>query len=211
MSDITFGTLGVPAPLVAVLAATARRRPSRSRSTPCPTPSPGATCSAAARPAPARPSRSRSRWSRASAASSPAASRRAGRPLGLVLAPTRELATQIAAVLEPLAAAYGLKITTIFGGVSQNRQVAALSAGVDIVVACPGRLEDLMKPAARHASTRSRSPCSTRPTTWPTSASCPASPASSTRHPGRRTADAVLAPRSTTAWTSSSASSCRTR
>ena len=71
--------------------------------------------------------------------------RRPGRPLGLVLAPTRELATQINAVLEPLAAAYGLKTTTIFGGVSQNRQVSALKAGVDIVVACPGRLEDLMQ------------------------------------------------------------------
>jgi superfamily II DNA/RNA helicase len=71
--------------------------------------------------------------------------RRPGRPLGLVLAPTRELATQIDAVLAPLAAAYDLKTTTIFGGVSQNRQVAALKAGVDIVVACPGRLEDLMK------------------------------------------------------------------
>ena len=71
--------------------------------------------------------------------------RRAGRPLALVLAPTRELATQITAVIEPLAAAYGLKSTTIFGGVSQQRQVAALKAGVDIVVACPGRLEDLMK------------------------------------------------------------------
>lgn len=72
-------------------------------------------------------------------------SRRAGRVLGLVLAPTRELATQINATLEPLAAAYGLTTTTIFGGVNQNRQVAALKAGVDIVVACPGRLEDLMK------------------------------------------------------------------
>ena len=71
--------------------------------------------------------------------------RRPGRPLGLVLAPTRELATQIDAALQPLADAYGLKTTTIFGGVSQNRQVAALKAGVDIVVACPGRLEDLMK------------------------------------------------------------------
>ena len=71
--------------------------------------------------------------------------RRAGRPLGLVLAPTRELATQISVAMEPLAAAYGLKITTIFGGISQQRQVAALKAGVDIVVACPGRLEDLMQ------------------------------------------------------------------
>ena len=71
--------------------------------------------------------------------------RRAGRPLGLILAPTRELATQITAAIQPLADVYGLKITTIFGGVSQQRQVAALKAGVDIVVACPGRLEDLMK------------------------------------------------------------------
>lgn len=71
--------------------------------------------------------------------------RRPGRPLGLILAPTRELATQISAALTPLANAYGLNTTTIFGGVSQNRQVAALKAGVDIVVACPGRLEDLMQ------------------------------------------------------------------
>ncbi|OBI84517.1 DEAD/DEAH box helicase [Mycobacterium asiaticum] len=70
---------------------------------------------------------------------------RPSRPSGLVLAPTRELATQITATLEPLAVAQGLKVTTIFGGVSQNRQVAALQSGVDVVVACPGRLEDLMK------------------------------------------------------------------
>jgi len=70
--------------------------------------------------------------------------RAASRPTGLVLAPTRELATQIAAALEPLAAAYRMTVTTIFGGVPQNRQVRALRAGVDIVVACPGRLEDLM-------------------------------------------------------------------
>jgi superfamily II DNA/RNA helicase len=71
--------------------------------------------------------------------------RRPGRPLGLILAPTRELATQISVALTPLAEAYGLKTTTIFGGVPQGRQVTALKAGVDIVVACPGRLEDLMQ------------------------------------------------------------------
>ncbi|WP_227997294.1 DEAD/DEAH box helicase [Nocardia australiensis] len=68
-----------------------------------------------------------------------------GRPAGLILAPTRELATQITATLEPMAVACGLKVTTIFGGVSQQRQSRALAAGVDIVVACPGRLEDLMR------------------------------------------------------------------
>ena len=71
--------------------------------------------------------------------------RRPSGPTGLVLVPTRELASQIAAVLAPLATAYHLKVTTIFGGVPQNRQVAALRSGIDIVVACPGRLEDLMK------------------------------------------------------------------
>lgn len=70
---------------------------------------------------------------------------RPGRPLGLVLAPTRELATQIEQTLIPLADAYGLTTTTIFGGVSPARQIAALTRGVDIVVACPGRLEDLMR------------------------------------------------------------------
>lgn len=70
---------------------------------------------------------------------------RPARPSGLVLAPTRELATQITATIQPLAKTAGLTVTTIFGGVAQSRQVAALKAGVDIVVACPGRLEDLMR------------------------------------------------------------------
>jgi superfamily II DNA/RNA helicase len=78
--------------------------------------------------------------------------RRSGYPLGLILAPTRELATQITAALQPLADAYGLRSMTIFGGISQNRQVATLKEGVDIVVATPGRLEDLMKQGFVHLS-----------------------------------------------------------
>ncbi|OLT39794.1 RNA helicase [Serinicoccus sp. CNJ-927] len=75
----------------------------------------------------------------------PSASRRRGRlPRALILAPTRELAGQIASSLEPLAAQAGLAHVTIFGGVGQNPQVRALQAGVDVVVACPGRLEDLL-------------------------------------------------------------------
>ena len=66
------------------------------------------------------------------------------RPRGLVLVPTRELANQVNAVIEPLAQAMGMVTTTIFGGVSQHRQVTALRSGVDIVIACPGRLEDLL-------------------------------------------------------------------
>ncbi|MGQ7310559.1 DEAD/DEAH box helicase [Microbacterium arabinogalactanolyticum] len=77
--------------------------------------------------------------------SASAAQRRPGHPRGLVLAPTRELATQIAATVKPLAEAVGMRVTTVFGGVSQRPQEQAMRAGVDIVVACPGRLEDLMK------------------------------------------------------------------
>ncbi|GAB2450160.1 DEAD/DEAH box helicase [Xylanimonas ulmi] len=66
------------------------------------------------------------------------------RPRALILAPTRELALQIDATTAPLAAALGLRTTTVFGGVAQSRQVAALDAGVDVLVACPGRLEDLL-------------------------------------------------------------------
>ncbi|GMA24546.1 hypothetical protein GCM10025864_23050 [Luteimicrobium album] len=70
--------------------------------------------------------------------------RQARRPRALVLAPTRELANQIDATLAPLANALGLRTTTVFGGVGQGKQVAALDAGIDVLVACPGRLEDLL-------------------------------------------------------------------
>jgi superfamily II DNA/RNA helicase len=67
------------------------------------------------------------------------------RPRGLVLVPTRELAAQVHAVLAPLAQAMGLSVATVFGGVPQNPQVAALRNRADIVVACPGRLADLIE------------------------------------------------------------------
>ncbi len=70
--------------------------------------------------------------------------RRPGRPRALVLAPTRELVGQIEQALVPLAEAAGLTTRTIFGGVGQHPQVQGLRRGVDIVLACPGRLEDLI-------------------------------------------------------------------
>src|SRR4029077_5971682 len=76
----------------------------------------------------------------------------AGRPRGLVLVPTRELASQVQAVLTPLAAAMNLTVTTIFGGIGQNAQVTALRNRVDIVVACPGRLADLIEQGHCHLS-----------------------------------------------------------
>jgi superfamily II DNA/RNA helicase len=66
------------------------------------------------------------------------------RPRGLVLVPTRELASQVHAVLVPLAESVGLTVATIYGGVPQNPQVAKLRNRADIVVACPGRLADLI-------------------------------------------------------------------
>ena len=68
-----------------------------------------------------------------------------GRPRALVLVPTRELATQVAAVIEPLAAAVNLRVTTVFGGVGHGPQRSAFAQGVEIVVACPGRLLDHMQ------------------------------------------------------------------
>ncbi|CAN5839055.1 hypothetical protein BH24ACT8_BH24ACT8_22140 [soil metagenome] len=68
----------------------------------------------------------------------------AKRPRALILAPTRELVGQIQTALEPLARATGLRTLTVFGGVNQNPQVRGLAAGVDVLVACPGRLEDLI-------------------------------------------------------------------
>ena len=71
--------------------------------------------------------------------------RRANHPRAIILVPTRELAVQIDAVFRPLAAGSGLRSQTVFGGVGQQPQVAALRSGVDVLVACPGRLEDLVK------------------------------------------------------------------
>ena len=79
------------------------------------------------------------------AAHAAAKKRQPSRPRAIVLAPTRELVTQIAETLKMLGDPAGIKVTTIFGGIPQRRQEAALEAGVDVVVAAPGRLDDLLK------------------------------------------------------------------
>jgi superfamily II DNA/RNA helicase len=78
------------------------------------------------------------------------ARRRPGRPRALILAPTRELASQIEASILPLAEALSLRTLTVFGGVGAGRQISGLRAGVDILVACPGRLADHVE--AGHAN-----------------------------------------------------------
>ncbi len=65
-------------------------------------------------------------------------------PRALILAPTRELVNQIDEVVRPLAEVYGMRTVTIYGGVRQGRQVDGLRRGAQIIVACPGRLEDLL-------------------------------------------------------------------
>jgi superfamily II DNA/RNA helicase len=72
------------------------------------------------------------------------ATRQSRKPRALILAPTRELANQIQAAMTPLAKPLGINSLTIFGGVGQNPQVNALRGGIDVVIACPGRLEDLL-------------------------------------------------------------------
>jgi len=142
VTQTSFGALGVPAPLLASLTASGITSPFPIQTSTLPDSLAGRDVLG----------RGKTGSGKTLAFSIPLAARlgasrartRPAHPRGLVLAPTRELATQIAATLAPLAKAYGLTTTTIFGGVNQNRQVAALQAGADIVVACPGRLEDLM-------------------------------------------------------------------
>ena len=140
-TDKTFADLGVPAPLISVLTARGITRPFPIQAETLPDTLAGRDVLG----------RGKTGSGKTLAFSIPLVSRladkkrRPSRPSGLVLAPTRELATQITATLEPLASSYDLRVTTIFGGVPQTRQVTALRSGVDIVVACPGRLEDLMK------------------------------------------------------------------
>src|SRR3954469_20444812 len=141
-TDSTFDALGVPAPLVEVLTASGITAPFPIQVATLPDSLAGKDVLG----------RGRTGSGKTLAFSIPLVSRLAApdprrhprRPRGLVLVPTRELANQVLAVVEPLARALGMSATTIFGGVGQNPQGQALARGVDIVIACPGRLEDLI-------------------------------------------------------------------
>jgi len=67
------------------------------------------------------------------------------RPRSLILSPTRELAEQIRVELAPIAAGRGLRLLTVYGGVSYHPQRSKLKRGVDVLIACPGRLIDLLE------------------------------------------------------------------
>jgi superfamily II DNA/RNA helicase len=142
MTSQTFADLGVPAPLIDVLATQGKNEPFPIQADTLPDTLAGrdvlgrgktgsGKTLAFSLPLVARLAASTDR-------------RRGRKPRALVLAPTRELANQIDEVIKPLAQPFGLVTTTVYGGVNQKRQVDALNAGVDILVACPGRLEDLI-------------------------------------------------------------------
>ncbi|MEV4475967.1 DEAD/DEAH box helicase [Nonomuraea salmonea] len=68
-----------------------------------------------------------------------------GRPHAMILVPTRELALQVHDALEPLGRGLGLRMKVVVGGMSMGKQIEALRRGVDIVIATPGRLGDLIR------------------------------------------------------------------
>ncbi|HUR13993.1 MAG TPA: DEAD/DEAH box helicase [Mycobacteriales bacterium] len=73
-------------------------------------------------------------------------------PLGLVLVPTRELAQQVADALAPLGQALGIRVATVYGGAPMGRQIDQLRRGVHVVIATPGRLQDLVDRGAADLS-----------------------------------------------------------
>lgn len=75
---------------------------------------------------------------------------RPGHPRGLVLVPTRELAAQVSERLEDAAASLGLRVLSVVGGVNINTQIRALAAPVDLLVATPGRAQDLINQKKLH-------------------------------------------------------------
>jgi superfamily II DNA/RNA helicase len=75
---------------------------------------------------------------------------RPGHPRVLVLTPTRELCAQVATEIETLASARNLKVASFYGGVGYGPQLKSLARGVDVAVACPGRLTDLIERRSIH-------------------------------------------------------------
>ena len=134
--------MGLPPALVTALSRRGIHEPFAIQAAPCPTPSPAATCSAAPQtgsgktlafglPLLARLGRTA------------AAGRRA--PRGLVLVPTRELAQQVADALAPARSRHRRQHRAVYGGAPMGRQIQQLRRGVDVVVATPGRLLDLIE------------------------------------------------------------------
>jgi len=145
-SDTTFASLGVPASLSAVLAASGITIPTAIQAVTLPDSLAGRDVLGRGRTGSGKTYAFVVPLLTRLAASN--SSRQPRKPRALILAPTRELVSQIEAAMAPMAKELGITSITVFGGVSQKPQVSALRAGVDVVVACPGRLEDLMSQGA---------------------------------------------------------------
>ena len=134
----TFAALGVPADLVSVLAARSITEPFAIQAATLPDALAGHDVCGKA---PTGSGKTLA-FALALALRTPKAARR--HPKALVLAPTRELAAQIQREMAPLAAARHRTVAAVYGGTGYEAQNKALHRGVDILVACPGRLEDLV-------------------------------------------------------------------
>jgi superfamily II DNA/RNA helicase len=142
LSSNTFGALGVPSALVGVLASAGITTPTPIQAATLPDSLAGRDVLGRGRTGSGKTvAFALPLLTRLSRSGTP---RQARRPRALVLAPTRELATQIDEAMAPMLQALGMTSRTVFGGVGQGPQVSALRRGVDVVVACPGRLEDLI-------------------------------------------------------------------
>ncbi|MGH9286206.1 MAG: DEAD/DEAH box helicase, partial [Acidimicrobiales bacterium] len=144
----TFAALGVPAPLIEVLSGAGYSSPFPIQAATLPSSLAGRDVLGRGRTGSGKTVAFAVPVVAAVAAS--AQRRRQGWPRALVLVPTRELAAQVAAALIPLARAMQLRVAVVHGGVSQGPQVSALRHGGDVLVACPGRLEDLINQGHCH-------------------------------------------------------------
>ncbi len=141
-ADATFASLGVPAPLVAALTKRGIDAPFPIQTATLPDSLAGRDVLGRGRTGSGKTIAFALPLIAALAASK--RTRQPGKPRALVLVPTRELAAQVHETIEALAPALGLNSMTIFGGVGQVPQVNALRRGIDVCIATPGRLEDLI-------------------------------------------------------------------
>jgi superfamily II DNA/RNA helicase len=148
LSENTFSSLGVPAPLVAVLAADGKSEPFPIQADTLPDTLAGRDVLGRGKTGSGKTIAFGAplveRLLAMSAGAAKGARREFGRaPRALILAPTRELALQIDRTVQPIAQSVGLFTTQIYGGVPYARQLGALQRGVDIVIGTPGRVGDL--------------------------------------------------------------------
>jgi superfamily II DNA/RNA helicase len=139
-ADLTFAALGLPAPLVAALNRSGMPAPFAIQATSIPDALAGRNVLGRA----ATGSGKTLAFGLPLLARLAGGRRTSGAPRGLVLVPTRELAQQVHDALAPLGRAVGVEVTTVYGGASMGRQIDRLRRGVDVVVATPGRLQDLI-------------------------------------------------------------------